>query len=151
MALIILLENMTKALGDGKCAIGIFLYFQKAFDTVDHCILLDKLYMYSIRGIAHDWFVSYLSNRLQAVVYNNHESDFKAMQCGVPQGSILGPLLFLIYINDLPSVSNRFMPILFADDTNLFCTGKQLEGYCKSDKCWNRQGILLGKSQQIIS
>ena len=127
MALIILLENMTKALDDGKCAIGIFLDFQKAFDTVDHCILLDKLYMYGIRGIAHDWFLSYLSNRSQAVVYNNHESDFKAMKCGVPQGSILGPLLFLIYINDLPSVSNFFMPILFADDTNLFCTGKNLK------------------------
>ena len=106
MALIILLENMTKALDDGKCAIGIFLDFQKAFDTVDHCILSDKLYMYGIRGIAHDWFLSYLSNRLQAVVYNNHESDFKS---------------------DLPSVSNLFMPILFADDTNLFCTGKNLK------------------------
>ena len=127
MALIILLENVTKALDDGKCAIGIFLDFQKAFDTVDHCIHLDKLYMYGIRGIAHDWFLSYLSNRSQAVVYNNHESDFKAMKCGVPQGSILGPLLFLIYINDLPSVSNLFMPILFADDTNLFCTGKNLK------------------------
>ena len=127
MALIILLENVTKAPDDGKCAIGICLDFQKAFDTVDHCILLDKLYMYGIRGIAHDWFLSYLSNRSQAVVYNNHESDFKAMKCGVPQGSILGPLLFLIYINDLPSVSNLFMPILFADDTHLFCTGKHLE------------------------
>ena len=71
--------------------------------------------------------LSYLSNRSQAVVYNNHESDFKAMKCGVPQGSILGPLLFLIYINDLPSVSNLLMPILFADDTNLFCTGKNLK------------------------
>ena len=126
MALIILLENLVKALDDGNCAVGIFLDFQKAFDTVDHCILLDKLHIYGIRGIAYDWFSSYLSNWFQSVLYNNSESDYKEIKCGVPQGSILGPLLFLIYINDLPSVSKFFLPILFADDTNLFCTGRHL-------------------------
>ena len=123
MALIILLENLVKALDNGNCAVGIFLDFQKAFDTVDHCILLDKLHIY---GIAHDWFSSYMSKRHQSVMYNNFESDYKEIKCGVPQGSVLGPLLFLFYINDLPSVSKLFMPILFADDTNLFCTGKNL-------------------------
>ena len=126
MALIILLENLVKAFDNGNCAVGIFLDFQKAFDTVDHYILLDKLHIYGIRGIAHDWFSSYMSKRHQSVMYNNFETDYKEIKCGVPQGSVLGPLLFLIYINDLPSVSKLFMPILFADDTNLFCTGKNL-------------------------
>ena len=126
MALIVLVENLVTALDNGNCAVGLFSYFQKAFDTVDHCILLDKLSSYGVRGIAHDWFYSCLSNRSQSVNYNDYESDLKTIKCGVPQDSILGPLLFLIYINDLPSVSKYFMPILFADETNLFCTGPNL-------------------------
>ena len=126
MALIVLVDDLVTALDDGKCAVGLFLDFQKAFDIADHCILLDKISFYGVRGIAHDWFYSYLSNRSQSVNYNDHESDLKMMKCGVPQGSILGPLLFLIYTNDLPSVSKYFMPILFADDTNLFCIGPNL-------------------------
>ena len=125
MALIVLMENLVTALDSGNCAIGLFLNVQKAFDTVDHYILLDKLLSYGVRGIAHAWFNSYLSNRLQSVNYNGQESDFKLMKCGVRQGSILGPLLFLIYKNDLPNVSN-FLCQFFADDTNLFCTGPNL-------------------------
>ena len=79
----------------------------------------------------HDWFSIYLSNRFQSALYNNFESDYKEIKCGVSQGSILVPLLFLIYINDLPSVSKFFLPILFADDTNLFCTGKNLSDIVK--------------------
>ena len=82
---------------------------------------------YGIRGIALDWFSSYLTNRSQTVIHNEQESEMKETLCGVPQGSILGPLLFLLYINDLPSVSNLFMPILFADDTNLFCNEPNLD------------------------
>ena len=126
MALIILIENLVNALDNGKCAVGIFLDFQKAFDTVDHSILLDKLHCYGIRGIANQWFFSYLSNRQQSVVYNGYESELKVINCGVPQGSTLGPLLFLLIINDLTNVSSFFMPIIFADDANLFCTGTDL-------------------------
>ena len=99
--------------------------------TWRHCAVniffCSKLYCYGIRGIAHKWFISYLSSRQQSVMYNGHESEFKMMRCGVPEGSILGPLLFLLYINELTAVSNFFMPILFADDTNLFCTGTDLK------------------------
>ena len=91
MAFVILLENLYNALDKGECAIGIFLDFQKAFDTVNHGILLDKLYNYGIHGPAYDWFSSYLNERYQFVVYNGCESEHKCIQCGVPQGSILGP------------------------------------------------------------
>ena len=96
MALITLLDNLRNALDSGNCAVGIFLDFQKAFDTVNHKILLGKLNCYGIRGIALDWFSSYLRNRSQTVVYNEQESEMKETLCGVPQGSILGPLLFLL-------------------------------------------------------
>ena len=120
--MIILLENLTKALENGESALGIFLDFQKAFDTVNHSILLEKLHIYGIRGPALSWITSHLSNRCHYVVYNGSESERKYINCGVPQGSILGPLLFLIYINYLPAVSKLFMHMSFAGDTNLFCT-----------------------------
>ena len=122
MALLIMLENVRNSLDNGECAIGVFLDFQKAFDTVDHDISLNKLYDYGFRGIALEWFKSYMSNRYEIVKYNDYESEAQKILCGVPQGSILGPLLFLIDIDDLPLVASLFMPILFADDTNLFCT-----------------------------
>ena len=127
MALILLLDNLNTALDKGEYAVGIFLDFQKAFDTVDHHILLKKLEHYGIRGVPLTWFTSYLSNREQYVMYDGALSSKKVISCGVPQGSILGPLLFLLYINDLAGVSKLFLTILFADDTNLFCTGKNLQ------------------------
>ena len=127
MPLILLLDKITQALDNGNYVVGIFLDFRKAFDTVDHKILLEKLYSYGIRGMAHDWFSSYLQNRQQFVKFNNTCSDYQTVKCGIPQGSILGPLLFLLYINDLPRVSKILMSFLFADDTNLFITGNDIQ------------------------
>ena len=104
-----------------------YLDFSKAFDTVDHLILLQKLYHYGVRGCAHDWFTSYLSNRSQFVTYNGVKSNLNNVKCGVPQGSILGPLLFLLYINDLSFACKRTFPVLFADDSNLFLSVKDTD------------------------
>ena len=103
-----------------------FFYLSKAFDTVDHYILITKLKQYGIQGNIR-WFESYLSNRKQYIAYNNKSTSFKDITCGVPQGSILGPLLFLIYVNDLPNVSNMLDPIMFADDTNLFFSNSNIK------------------------
>ena len=89
------------SLENGESVIGVFLDFSKAFDTVDHIISLNKLEYYWIRGNALSWFQSYLIDRKQYVTYNGATSTTTPIKCGVPQGSILGTLLFLIYINDL--------------------------------------------------
>ena len=123
MAFMVLIDKLTRALDEGKFVVGILLDFSKAFDTVDHDILLTKRSHYGIRRVPLLWFQSYLSNRQQFITYNGVSSSVKTVKCGVPQGSILGPLLFLIYINDLVNVCSHCLPILFADDTNLFVSG----------------------------
>ena len=100
--------------------IAIFLDFSKAFDTINHDILLVKLSHYGVRGKALEWFRNYLSNRKQFVQIDNHNSELRPISCGVPQGSILGPLLFIIYINDFYKSSDVLSFILFAHDSNLF-------------------------------
>ena len=98
---------------------AIFLDLSKAFDTLDHNILLQKLSFYGFDMTAIKLCESYLKNRQQYVVYDNSSSDIISLDTGVPQGSVLGPLLFIIYTNDLPTVSNKFIPIMYADDTTL--------------------------------
>ena len=104
MALLVLLENIVNTLEKGHSAVGLFLDFKNAFDNVDHDLLLQKMNIYGIRGNVLNWFSSYLRNRKQTVIYNNHESDYKEIKCGVPQGSILGPLLAVL---DLYLWSNK--------------------------------------------
>ena len=107
--------------------LGIFIDQSKAFGTVNHKILLKKLSHYGKKNKSLDWFTCYLSNRKQFICYNvNSKSTLLDIVCGVPQGSILGPLLFFLYINDLPQASKLLNPIMFADDINLFYSGKDI-------------------------
>ena len=119
-------QNIYRSLESNRYSIGIFLDLSKAFDTINIDILIQKLDLSGVRGKALDWFRSYLYNRSQYVNFNGHKSDYTVITHGVPQGSILGPLLFLIYINDLPNALKYCKPVIFADDTNLFATSTKL-------------------------
>ena len=112
-----ILNNMN----EGRATAAIFLDLKKAFDTVNHDILISKLHCYGIKGSALNWFISYLTDRSQVVTINSHLSDSQNINIGVPQGSILGPLLFIIYVNSLPD-SVTCKCIMYADDTTLLCS-----------------------------
>ena len=88
------------------------------------------------RGVLLEWFKSYLTGRNQYVFYNGESSDLKPISCGVPQGSVLGPLLFLLYINDLPNVSSKLKFFLFADDTNIYF---EADDMLKAEKVVNNE------------
>lgn len=121
LALIDVVDYCYNNLSRQNDVVGIYIDLTKAFDTVDHEILLQKLSHYGIRGPLLKWFCSYLTDRRQFCVVNGSESSTLPLTTGVPQGSVLGPLLFLVYMNDISCLSNNIK--LFADDTNVFLTG----------------------------
>ena len=159
-ALTSLTEKIKQTVDDGKFGCGIFIDLKKAFDTVNHGILLKKLEHFGVRGVPLDWFTSYLTNRKQYVSVHGNISETLEVGCGVPQGSVLGPLLFLIHINDLPKVSKKLTFFLFADDTNIYYESQDLTEIQKTVnkelrkvRKWldsNRLGLNFSKTNFVI-
>ena len=108
-----------KNIDDGKVTGIVFIDLRKAFDTVDHAIMTQKLENFGVKGITNAWFKSYLADRSQVVCLEGEMSDPLPVEIGVPQGSILGPLLFSLYLNDLPSVTTKCNANMYADDTEM--------------------------------
>ena len=160
LALIEITDTIRRLVDEKNVVFSLFIDFKKAFDTVDHTILLYKLNHYGVRGHANKFFKSYLSNRTQYTTVNGISSNSRRISCGVPQGSVLGPILFLIYINDLHRCVNQALTRLFADDTNMILHSKNpailkrqalsqtknLIKWCESNKLtinWDKTHFLL--------
>lgn len=126
MAVMELVEKISTAIDEKQYTIGVFIDLRKAFDTIHHKLLLKKLQRYGIRGTANDWLRSYLSERTQYVHMNGVDSLEQTITYGVPQGSVLGPKLFIMYINDVCNILQKMSCVLFADDTSLCCSGRDL-------------------------
>lgn len=119
-----LLHEILQSMDNGSVTGVVFLDLTKAFDTLNHSILLRKLDAIGVDNIACDWFKSFLHNRSQVTVFNDTQSDKENISIGVAQGSILGPLLFIVYINDLPNQLEHCKISMYADDTVLFFSSK---------------------------
>ena len=147
-ALINATENVYRSIDNKEHTLGIFVDFSRAFDTIDHRILLDKLLKYGISGNLHLLLTDYLTDRKQFVYYGGIESSLLTICCGVPQGSVLGPLLFILFVNDIVNISELAKFILFADDLNMFLSStcrdtlyryandilKKLYEYCSANR-----------------
>lgn len=159
-ALIELTEEITNAMDRKLYCVGVFVDLSKAFDTINHEILFNKLEKYGIRGVALQWLKSYLQNRQQFVKMGAQESECLDIVCGLPQGSVLGPKLFNIYINDIVRTSKILKFILFADDTNIIGNGENLQELLRTItqefiniKAWldmNKLSINLNKTKIMI-
>ena len=154
------IDDTIQSLENKQHTLSVFLDLSKAFDTIDHKILINKLNWYGVRGKALDWFKSYLSTRKQYVQYYKTSSEIQTIPCGVPQGSVLGPLLFIIYTNDLPNCLKDSKAILFADDTTLYMSSnnfKQLYHVAnielESLNNWfraNKLSLNIGKTHYVV-
>ena len=159
-AVLSIIDQVQLAIEDRDYSCGIFLHFSKAFDTVNHQILLTKLDYYGVRGVPKDCFISYLSNRTQFLSLGAINSDIQLVSCGVPQGSVLGPILFLVYVNYFHNCSKLLAFHLFADDANLFFQHKELnmlEYLVNSELekvhawlCANKLSLNIDKSNFVI-
>ena len=161
LAIFNLTESALNEMEKGNFCIGLFMDMSKAFDTIiDHHILLNKLEYYGVRDVALQWFCSYLHQRKQYLIVNGVKSSIQCNNCGVPQGSVLSHLLFLIYINDIVNYSNLFRFSLFADDTVATLSGKNLQTLVSSVNreisnvsLWfkvNKLSLNLSKTNYII-
>ena len=131
----LLIDRVAAAFEKKLTTLGIFLDLSKAFDTIDHKILLHKLRHYGVRGTALDWFESYLTGRTQQVSFNDHASNnINAINFSVPQGSILGPLLFIIYVNDFPNCLKNGTSLSFADVTSILINGNTAKSIFEKGK-----------------
>ena len=115
---------ISSAIDRTETTFGVFLDLSKVFDTINHEILCEKLYYYGIQDIALHWVKSYLENQTQFIQFGSSRSYNRKISCGIPQGSILGPLLFIEYVSDLSTIPSLTQSLLFANDTSSFCFHK---------------------------
>ena len=153
-------EFICNKLESREHVLSILIDYSRAFDTVNHNILLQKLEVYGIRGIVNDWFRSYLSSRRQRVKlsYASCYSDFKCLSVGVPQGSVLGPILFVLYINEFSNVCPLLKTVLFADDTTVACSGSdfidmcsQTSNHLETISAWSNSNRLMLNSDKTCA